>query len=166
MTDQHKKAMKQFTKFFIVIASIFSLLSLISCSTLPSKIERPTITLAGIEPLSMTLFEQTYRLKLRVQNPNDFDLPLEAMNYVIELNGSQFGRGVSHQSVTIPAYDSAIIETEVISNLFSLFKRLQDFSEQGNKGINYRLFGDIKLGRWGNNIPFDYDGKLNLGPTR
>jgi LEA14-like dessication related protein len=158
--------MKQFTKFFIVIASAVSLLSLLSCSSLTSKIERPTITLAGIEPLNMTLFEQTYRLKLRVQNPNDFDLPLEAMNYVIELNGSQFGRGVSHQSVTIPAYDSAIIETEVVSNLFSLFKRLQDFSKQGNKGMKYRLFGDIKMGRWGGEIPFDYDGELNLAPTR
>ncbi len=157
--------MKQYTQFFIVIASVFSLLSLTSCSTLPSKIERPTITLAGIEPLNMTLFEQTYRLKLRVQNPNDFDLPLEAMNYVVELNDSQFGQGVSRQSVTIPAYGSAIIETEVISNLFSLFKRLQDFSKQGSRGMNYRLFGNIKIGHWGNKIPFDYNGEIDLDPT-
>lgn len=159
--------MKQFIKFFIVITSIISLLSLASCSSIPTKIERPTITLAGIEPLNMTLFEQTYRLKLRVQNPNDFDIPLEGMNYLIELNGSRFGQGVSHQSVTIPAYDSAIIETEVVSNLFSLFKKLQNFATQGNKGMKYRLVGDIEIGRWGGKkIPFDYDGELNLGLTR
>ncbi len=154
--------MKQLTKSLII-----SLLLLTSCSSIPTKVERPTITLAGIEPLDMSLFEQTYLLKLRVQNPNDFDLPLEAMNYIVELNGSRFGQGLSRQRVTIPAYDSAIVETEVISNLFSLFKKFQDFTKQGNKGMKYRLVGDVKLGRWGGKkIPFDYDGELNLDLNR
>ncbi len=159
--------MKQLTKSFIAIASIVSLLLLASCSSIPTKVERPTITLAGIEPLDMSLFEQTYLLKLRVQNPNDFDLPLDAMNSIVELNGSRFGQGLSRQRVTIPDYDSAIVETEVISNLFSLFKKIQDFTKQGNKGMKYRLVGDVKLGRWGGKkIPFDYDGELNLDLNR
>jgi LEA14-like dessication related protein len=157
--------MKQLLKQFMHIILAFSVLTLSACSILRSKIEPPTITLAGIEPLNMTLFEQTYMLKLRVQNPNDFDLPLEAMNYVLELNGSRFANGVSRTPVTIPAYDSAIIETEVISSLVSLFGQLQDFALKGTGNMQYRLLGDVNIGNWDTRIPFDYDGELNLNPT-
>jgi len=156
--------MKQLLIRFIHIVLALSLLTLSACSNLRS-IEPPTITLAGIEPLNMTLFEQTYMLKLRVQNPNDFDLPLEAMNYVLELNGSRFANGVSRKSVTIPAYDSAIIETEVISSLVSLFGQLQDFALKGAGSMQYRLLGDVNVGNWDTRIPFEYDGELNLNPT-
>lgn len=157
--------MKQIVTVFIYIASIIGLLTLSACSSLGSRVEPPTITLAGIEPLNMTLFEQTYMLKLRVQNPNDFDLPLEAMNYVLELNGSKFANGVSRQHVTIPAYDSAVIETEVISNLASLFGQIQNFALEGTGNMQYRLIGDVNVGNWDTRIPFEYDGELNLNPT-
>ncbi|MEE9345126.1 MAG: LEA type 2 family protein [Methylococcales bacterium] len=156
--------MIQYFKSFIVVIFIIGLLSLPACSSLTSRIETPTITLAGIEPLNMTLFEQTYILKLRVQNPNDFDLPLEAMHYVLELNGSRFANGVSRQRVTIPAYDSAIIETEVISSLVSLFGQIQGFALKGTGNMQYRLVGDVNVGDWGTKIPFEYDGELNLNP--
>jgi LEA14-like dessication related protein len=157
--------MKQLLKRFIHIVLALSLLTLSACSSLRSNIEPPTITLAGIEPLNMTLFEQTYMLKLRVQNPNDFDLPLEAMNYVLELNGSRFANGVSRTPVTIPAYDSAIIETEVISSLVSLFGQLQEFALKGTGNMQYRLLGDVNVGNWDTRIPFEYDGELNLNPV-
>lgn len=158
--------MKQITSFCLKIILILSALALASCASIPSKIEQPRITLAGIEPLNMTLFEQTYRLKLRVQNPNDFDIPLEGMHYIIELNGTEFGQGTSHQRITIPAYDSTIVETEVVSNLFSLFEKLKDFSLQGNNSMKYHLFGKIKLGSWNTQVPFDYDGMLNLNLSK
>ncbi|MEE9424410.1 MAG: LEA type 2 family protein [Methylococcales bacterium] len=157
--------MKQLLKRFIHIVLALSLLTLSTCSSLRLNIEPPTITLAGIEPLNMTLFEQTYMLKLRVQNPNDFDLPLEAMNYVLELNGSRFANGVSRKPVIIPAYDSAIIETEVISSLVSLFGQLQEFALKGTGNMQYRLLGDVNVGNWDTRIPFEYDGELNLNPT-
>ena len=157
--------MKQYFKPLIFIPFVISLWALSACSSLGSRIEPPTITLAGIEPLNMTLFEQTYMLKLRVQNPNDFDLPLEAMNYVLELNGSKFANGVSRKPVTIPAYDSAIIETEVISSLVSLFGQIQDFALKGTGNMQYRLLGDVNVGNWDTRIPFEYDGVVNLNPT-
>jgi LEA14-like dessication related protein len=156
--------MKQSFTAHILIVFLISLLTLSACSGLGSRIEPPTITLAGIEPLDMTLFEQTYMLKLRVQNPNDFDLPLEAMNYVLELNGSQFANGVSRHNVTIPAYDSAIIETKVISNLASLFGQIRNFALEGTGNLQYRLIGDVNVGNWDSRIPFEYDGELNLNP--
>ncbi len=157
--------MKLSLKRLIQIMLTITLLILSGCSSLSSRIEPPRITLAGIEPLSMNLFEQTYKLKLRVQNPNDFDLPLEAMNYVLELNGSKFANGVSRQQVTIPAYDSAIVETEVISNLASLFSQIQDFAVKGTGNLQYRLLGDVNVGNWDSRIPFEYDGELNLNPA-
>ncbi|MCH9699080.1 MAG: LEA type 2 family protein [Gammaproteobacteria bacterium] len=154
-------SIRQLIHTFLIALCFF----LASCSHFPSRIEPPTITLAGIEPLNMTLFEQTYRLQLRVQNPNDFDLPLEAMNYVLELNGSRFANGVSREHVTVPAYDSAIIETEVISSTVSLFSQIQDFALKGNGNFEYRLIGDVNVGNWDQRIPFDYDGQINLNPA-
>ncbi|HFD13494.1 MAG TPA: hypothetical protein ENJ32_13650 [Crenotrichaceae bacterium] len=158
--------MKQLFHLSIPIVLMIGFVLLSACSNIASRVEPPTITLAGIEPLDMSLFEQTYKLKLRIQNPNDFDLPLQAMNYVLELNGSKFANGVSRQHVTIPAYDSAVIETEVISNLMSLFGQIQDFALKGTGNLQYRLIGTVNVGNWDSRIPFEYDGQLNLAPNR
>jgi len=157
--------MKLFLNPLAISLFAFSLLIISACSNLSARIEPPTITLAGIEPVDMTLFEQTYKLKLRIQNPNDFDLPLQAMNYVLELNGKKFANGVSRQQVTVPAYDSALIETQVISNLASLFDQIQGLALKGTGNLQYRLIGNVHVGNWDSRIPFEYEGKIGLDPT-
>lgn len=158
--------MKQLFRPVTLSIAAMIILTVSACSNLASRIDPPTITLADIEPLNMTLFEQTYKLKLRVQNPNDFDLPLQAMNYVLELNGKKFANGVSRQQVTVPAYDSAVIETEVISNLVSIFDQIQDLALHGTGSLQYRLIGNVNVSDWDSRIPFEYEGTLNLDPTR
>jgi LEA14-like dessication related protein len=147
----------------LLLSSCLLLLS--ACSSLTQRIEAPTVSLAGIEPLQMTLFEQQYRLQLRIQNPNDFDLPLKAIHYALDINGSKFANGASRSSVTIPTYDSAIVEVDVISRVFSLFSQIKQFALQGNGELEYRLTGDVVTELWDQSIPFEYQGNLNLNPA-
>lgn len=151
---------------YLCVLTIFAFLLLLSaCSSLRNNIESPTVSLAGIEPLQMTLFEQQYRLKLRIQNPNDFDIPLKAMHYALDLNGSKFANGVSRSRVTIPAYDSALVEVDVISSVFSLFGQIKKLALQANGELEYRLSGDVITELWDQAIPFNYDGVLSLNPA-
>ena len=82
-----------------------ALLLLAGCAVL-SPLERPKVSLAGLSLIDANLFEQRYALKLRVLNPNEVALPIQALTYDLELNDQVFGSGASTAAVTVPAYGS------------------------------------------------------------
>ncbi len=117
-------------------------LLLAGCASLGGYRDPPRVSLVSIEPLDMTLLEQRYALQLRILNPNDVALPVSGLNYSIEINRREFAYGVSRQSVTIPAHGEALLDVEVISNLLSLMRQMQELGAGGKQVIEYRLSGN------------------------
>ena len=135
---------------------------LCACAGLLNRPEPPNIYLTDVQMLDMSLFEQRYRLRLRVQNPNDFPLPISGMNYTVEINGRDFAEGVSPRSVTIPAFGEEVIEVDAVSNLARVVDQVLDFGRE--QSLRYRLSGSLRLDRTGiARLPFDYQGELSLG---
>jgi hypothetical protein len=54
----------------LLFAVIFS-----GCAAMQDSLEAPYVTLTDLRMLDMTLFEQRYGLKIRVQNPNPVSCP-------------------------------------------------------------------------------------------
>jgi len=144
-------------------ASYFVILILLSaCATLAKKTESPTVTLAGLNIVKADFFEQRFALDLRLQNPNDFALPIRGMSYDLLLNGKSFATGVSADKVNVPALGESVIRVESVSNLFSLYKQLRLLAESSEKGISYQLKGNVSLVNKSIKLPFDKKGEISL----
>jgi LEA14-like dessication related protein len=133
---------------------------LIGCATTP-KMEPLEVTLSDIVPGQMSILEQEYQVKLRVQNPNNFDIPLEGAAYQIELNDKSFAKGVARQSVTVPKYGDATIDGTAISDLSGVLSQITQLTKGTPEKFRYRIKG--KLGRSdGSSIPFEKVGEIDL----
>ena len=141
----------------ILTISLFS-----ACSTLGSKPEAPTVTLAGLKIVSADFFEQRFALDLRLQNPNDFTLPIRGMSYDLVLNGNSFASGVSADKVDVPALGETVVRVESVTNLFSLYRQLQQLGESSEKGVEYQLKGNISLVNRALKLPFNKQGEISL----
>jgi len=132
-----------------------------SCSTLSSiKPQSPSITVADVRPLSLSLTTQTIGLSLRVANPNNFDLPMQSLTFLAHFSGQQFAKGHSVNNVIIPANGEALLEVEVEAGLVKLANQLKSMLDTENAELNYDVSGVVKLANWPKAIPFNVEGEL------
>jgi len=115
------------------------------CSMFGPSYTKPEIALANVEMLKANLWEQSFRLRLRVDNPNDRSLPIRGMQYQIYLNDARLATGVSDQAFTVPAYGSEYFELNVRSNLWRHIGDIVRLVES-QQAIDYRIEGHIRTG--------------------
>jgi LEA14-like dessication related protein len=77
---------------------------LAACANLAGLSQKPEVSLAGLKLTQLGLFEQRFSLQLRIQNPNDVDLPIDGLTFDVELNGQPFLKGVSDKAVRVPRF--------------------------------------------------------------
>lgn len=138
-------------------------LGLGACAGLTQKLEPPRVSLSGLEPEEFGLFEQRYLLRLRVQNPNDVELPIAGMDFHLYLNDEEFASGVSDQQVTVPAFGEQLVEARVTSSLAGIIEQLRRMGRTEAQTFSYRLAGHVKLLHRRMKYPFDYRGEIDLG---
>lgn len=133
-----------------------------ACSTMPRDFEPPKVSIVNIMPKDMTLMEQRFDVQLRVQNPNNVDLSINGARFDIELNGKEFGSGMSGQKITIPRFSSEVMTGEVITGLGSILRQTQGFSS-GSTKVQYRLKGKAFADSPGTfTIPLEDTGDIDL----
>lgn len=109
-----------------------------------------------------TVLEQTWNLTLRIQNPNNYDIPADGMKYQIDVNGKPFARGVNNQSVMVPRLGEAIMQVQAVSDLSSVIQQIGDMRRLGQVGIDYYMTGMLYSGEW--RYPFEYSGAVTPSP--
>lgn len=108
------------------------------------------------------VLEQTWNLTLRMQNPNNYDIPADGMKFLVRVNGKEFARGVDNQSVMIPRLGEAIIQVRAISDLAAVMNQINDMRSIGYQGFDYRLTGTVYSGQW--RYPFEHRGNITPVP--
>jgi len=131
-----------------------------SCATMQSPLEAPHVSLTDLRVLDATLFEQRFALKIRVQNPNAVALPVNGMNFRLDINDVELGRGVSDQSVTVPAYGEAVFEINLVSNFARIVNQIRALESGKGQSLRYRLAGGISVADRLGKLPFDYQGEI------
>lgn len=132
------------------------------CAGFPyGTIEPPRVFLSDVRLDKVKLLEQRYLLELRVQNPNDVELPIGGMDYRLSLNGDEFAAGVSNRSWTLPANGEQVITIELVSSLGRVLEQFRRLEKRGG-AVDYDLSGGIILGRRGPKLPFQAEGQLRL----
>ena len=130
------------------------------CATMQSPLEAPHVSLTDLRILDATLFEQRYALKIRVQNPNPVALPINGMEFRLDINDVELGRGVSDKSVTVPAYGEEVFEINLVSNFARIVNQIRAFESGQGQSLRYRLAGGISVENRIGKLPFDYHGEI------
>ena len=124
--------------------------------------EPPNVTLAGLRALELGLFEQRFEVSLRLSNPNGFALPIQGLRYQLELNEAEFARGVSGESVSIPAYGEEVLRLQLVTDLSSTLQQIRRWQQNPPDDLSYRLTGSVDVGGLAPSLPFNVAGNVAL----
>ena len=135
-------------------------LSACSGPSLPDA-KMPDVSLAGLSFSEAGLFEQGFTLQLRLKNPNDFDIPVDALNFALDVNGASFAEGLSDEDFTLPASAEMIIPIAISITTEDLIDRVTAIGT--GRRLEYHLTGAAEINSWfASPVPFNREGKLAL----
>lgn len=143
------------------IFALFFVIMLNGCAALQPAVEAPSVTLNNLQALDMTVFEQRYAVTLRVQNPNPVPLPISGMNFQLDINDTELGRGVTNEAVVVPAYGEALVKINLVSNLMRVFNQIRALESNKGQSLRYRLSGGLSVSNRMGKLPFEYRGEFS-----
>lgn len=140
---------------------VWLLLLLSACASIPtSKPLPPAVQLISVKPINLSLSKAKLEFRLRVQNPNAFDLPLQQLDFVAFFAGDQIANGISKDAVTVPSKGESILRVAVDTKLSRLFDHLKHMVKAKEYDVAYGVKGNVKLANWPRRIPFNVEGEL------
>lgn len=115
-------------------------LLLAACTTPPPADYPLAVQLADLRFAEPGLLEQTIGLDLRFTNPNPEPIRAQGLRFVMELEGSRFGTGVSDSAFEVPRLGEAVVPVTIRVQTGELIARILAF-ETGS--LDYRITGDL-----------------------
>lgn len=145
------------------ILPLAPVLMLAACSTLAPNLETPRLSVVNVEMAQAGLWEQRFRVRMRVQNPNDRQLPIKGLSYTLQVAGEDFARGVSDAAFTVPALGEAEFTMNVTANAAAALVRYLNKHDSASDAVDYRIVGKVSLAEgFLRSIPFEERGTLRL----
>lgn len=134
------------------------------CSTLAPRLETPKLELLGIQMTSTDVFAQKFRVRMKVANPNDLELPVRGLEYQIFLMGDSFAEGNSSDRFVVPAHGEAEFDMMVTTNFVSSLGRLISRVGGGKlENLDYEIAGQVLLDKGlVKKIPFNHHGRVDI----
>ncbi|MBF0368146.1 MAG: LEA type 2 family protein [Magnetococcales bacterium] len=146
-------------KWLVVLLSLM----LAGCATAPKVLDPPEISLAGLNIVKANFFEQRYRLKLLVENPNAVPLPVSAMKFQLDLDDEPIAKGIRSEPFTVPSYGEIRLSVEVTTDLFSTISRIAKIIKDRKTYLDYNIYGDVDIDLpLAGSIPFDKVGRIGI----
>lgn len=140
---------------------LFLAFGLAACSGLPLNAVAPKVSVAAIDIKRLGLFEQRFDVGLRVSNPNDFELTIEALDFELEVNGRPFAKGQTHAATLIPATSSTVVRVDAVTQSDNLIEQIKTLPPGALRdGVPYRIKGRVKTDRSSRWLPFDHSGTV------
>ncbi len=140
----------------ILVIGCFVLLS----SCLSYFFEKPTFSLKEIAITRFSLTEINFLFGIEVQNPNNFDLKLRGLEYVVYLNDRDVGKGRLEKEVLISKAGSTLVQVPLAAD----FKRLGNPVDLilSGKDLRYKIEGAaiIKTSLGTTTVPFSEVGEI------
>jgi len=139
------------------------LLCLGACSLVAPKFNRPNVSVVSIEMRSGNLLQQSFAVKLNIQNPNKQALPVKGLHVELSVGGLQIASGVSDRAVVVPAFGESEFDLTIRANMALALMRLADKMDQHADTVDYDLAGaasiDLPFLR---DLPFHQTGSFSL----
>jgi LEA14-like dessication related protein len=147
------------------IVVVIALVTAGSCAGIGpgQRVDRTQVRLADLGFAEIGLFEQRFRMTLRIGNPNDFALPIDGLRYTLEVNDRAFASGLSNRSLTVPRLGEATVEVEASTTLLDVVGQFMALSSR--EALSYRMIGTAFLrGVARREVPFEQSGSFRMAP--
>lgn len=148
---------------YLVLSFCLLLPLLTACATGHLRnLEEPRVTLVDVVSAEAPgVFEQRYNVTLRIQNPNNVDLPLEGLNYTVFLNDREFARGVSRDHAVVPALGEEVVHVTVTNSPLDWVKQIDRLQSDPALQPSYKVQGALFLQGYGQQrLPFSQSGQF------
>lgn len=143
-------------------ALLAAVLLLTGCGT--AAPEPPQVSVADLRLLDSTVFDQRFEINFRIDNPNDFALPLDGLTFDLEVNGESFARGFSNQRVTIPRQGEGRVSVAASTELVEMLRQMRLLA--GRADMTYRLRGFAYVDSLQRRtVPYESVGSFRLLPS-
>ena len=154
----------QMIRIITLIMAWGVLSNLSGCSWMTGSFEDPDVKLLKVEVVKARLLEQEFVMRFRIDNPNDFSLPVRGLQYAVQLNDIQLAEGESGQWFTVPAHGHEVFDVPVRTNLWRHMKYIVKLLERPEEPIRYRLQGEVKTGlMFGRSVHLRRNGEIIPG---
>lgn len=138
------------------------LLSLAGCAGFGGHRDAVRVTVSAVEVLESTVFEQLYRVTLRIQNRSESPINIRGGRFDLVVNGRDFGAGVTDSRLTVPAYTDATLDVRMVSTLFGMVRLFQGLSEPGRSTLRYEISGRFSTDNAIGGLGFREQGEIAL----
>jgi LEA14-like dessication related protein len=122
----------------VLVLSLALLLPLAGCSAL--HLERPRLAVVDLALENVGLLRSSLVVRLRVDNPNGFRLPIERGVYTVFLDGDRVGTGGLRAPLDVPAHGTSSPEVVIDFDNLRLLGRLRSLLD--GRRVAYRLEAD------------------------
>lgn len=138
-------------------------LCLAACSLVAPKFNRPDVSVVGIEMRSGNLLQQTFTVKLNVQNPNDRALPVKGLHAELNVGGEQIASGDSDHAFVVPARGEFEFDMTIKANMALALLELADQMNRRSDSIDYEVTGTASIDLpFLRDLPFHQTGSFSL----
>lgn len=153
------------TRNLALLLILLASASLNGCATwFGGGFKDPDVQLVQVELIRARLLEQEFKLHFRIDNPNNFSLPVRGLTYKVHLNDIQLAHGESPMWFTVPAHGHESFAVSAHSNLWRHMKYIVKLLEKPEQPIRYRLDGEVKTGLlFGRSIDLQRSGEVIPG---
>ena len=135
------------------------LLAIAGCAGLAQPWEAPEVMVTSLSPEHIGLDEQSLLVGLRIKNPNDRTLPINAMTYKLWLEGDQIAQGGGKLERQIPAFGEESVEVSVTGSAATLLRKLPALALQ-SRPWQYKITGTVTVAGVVP-LPYRYTGEMD-----
>jgi LEA14-like dessication related protein len=145
------------------LAPVFLALCLAACSLVAPKFNRPNVSVLSIDMRGGNLLQQSFAVKLNVQNPNDRALPVSGLSVELNVDGERIASGVSDRAFVVPAFGESEFDMTIKANMALALLKLANKMDRQTDSIDYDVSGaahiDLPFLR---DLAFHQTGSLSL----
>lgn len=149
-------------------AFLLALLATLTACMSGPKLQTPQLSLLGIQIMAADMFAQQFKVRVKVENPNDLEVAVKGIEYEIFLMGDNFAEGTTDQSFVLPAKGEAEFDMTVKTNFVSSLGRLVSRMGGGKlEDVQYTITGKLLLEKgMMRTIPFSRSGTVDFTRVR
>lgn len=144
-------------RFFRFAAILFFVFQS-GCAILEKQIQTPTVKFAGGRLESASLHDAKLNFLIHVENPNPIALPIQGLNYSLDINHKKLLSGSTQQGTRIPANSGVELSLPIVIRYEDFLEGLQQLQKQNS--FEYTLQGDVNLGVL--QVPYSASGSFPL----
>ena len=155
---------EEVTRTSVLATVVATIGTLAACAGPVTLVDSPSIRLTSIDSGHMSFNRQSFVLGFDISNPNPFPLPVQVLNYSVQIADQDFASGKTEGEFTVPANGDSSFAISVDLDMMQQASSITSLLRAGSEGqVSYELNGSLTVDiPFTQAIPFSNKGTISL----